>query len=191
MKKWLLLVAGIALITTASVALYRRSLAGGPVQTGRPGVVEQQIVVLRDKNTLFEPNGTVGRALADWLAAGRPGSRTFEFGGHQFDGRSPEATPEAKARLTNLIAMLRAYPEVTAQVFGYTDASANSAADMALGEVRACRVVQVLTSAGISGARLSCAGKGGTNPVGNSVSPIGRAANHRIAITFTIPSNDI
>jgi len=125
-------------------------------------VFRSEVALLRDGTPIFAPNGTVARALVDWLKTNDGKPRFFEVGGTQFVGRSATPTPEAQGRLTHLVMMLRAYPDVSVRVVGFTDASGDPRADLDLSERRARWVVGALADAGIPRRLLSYEGRGGT-----------------------------
>jgi outer membrane protein OmpA-like peptidoglycan-associated protein len=133
---------------------------------------------------LLVQKGTVSQELVDWLASGEATTRTFELGGHQFIGRTAEPTPEAIGRATRLLAMLRAYPDVTVTVVGHTDPSSDSEADQALSLARAQRLVQMLVSSGISSTRLLAVGHGSGEPLADNRTAEGRARNQRVTLVL-------
>ena len=144
------------------------------------------IVGLPGSAVLIAPNGTVARELVDWLATHDQQPRRFELGGTEFAGRSIEPTIESKVRIKRLATMLKAYPDVTLHVIGYSDASGYVAADQRLSEARAAWLVQALSDSGIARSRLTAEGRGGADPLGDNASAQGRAVNERVAVVLAV-----
>ena len=103
------------------------------------------IVGLRNGATLLAPSGTVARDIANWLNAGRPGSRIFVVGGNRFDGESDRLTLESNERLERLAVMLKANDDVRVTVIAPGDSEAS----------RARKVVKALIADGIGASRLA------------------------------------
>lgn len=97
------------------------------------------VVGLRNGSTLFIPEGTVAREIADWLNSNRAGTRIFDVGGHQFVGTSDRLTGETRERLQRLAFMLRANRDVTLTVLAPSNASGS----------RASKVVEALAADGV------------------------------------------
>jgi outer membrane protein OmpA-like peptidoglycan-associated protein len=143
----------------------------------------RDVAILGDGTPMFAPNGTIARTLDDWLADETSTSRYFEVGGQQFNGRTMDPTPEAKARLTRLAAMLTGYPKVEATVIGHASRSDDAKADMLLSEKRAELVVRLLEEQGIRPQRLSAVGRGSIEPLANG----NGAAADRIGLLLAYP----
>lgn len=103
------------------------------------------IVGFRNGATLLAPSGTVARDIANWLNAGRPGSRIFAVGVNRLDGASDRLTFESNERLERLAVMLRANDDVRVTVIAPGDFEAN----------RARKVVKALIADGIGASRLA------------------------------------
>ncbi len=149
-----------------------------------------EVAILGDGTPMFAPNGTIGRVLADWLGNPNSAEHYFEVGGTQFVGRAVDPTPDATARMTRLVAMLKAYPDVTAKIVGFTDASGDPAADQALSARRANRVVELLADQGIARSRLSAEGRGSTDPIASDRDAQARGRNNRIALFLRYPKRE-
>ena len=173
----------IIIVVTGSLALKSRMNAPA-ASAPDAGGDSPAVVSLHGGATLIAEPGTVGREIVDWLASDAPRGR-FELGGRQFDGRSVEPTIEARARLPRLIAMLNSDSDVDVLLVGHSDRSADPTADQALSEARARAVRRMLEASGISSARIKFEGRGGTQPIGDDRTPVGRAQNERITLELT------
>ena len=140
------------------------------------------VVALPDGTVMTAPKGTAGRDMVDWLASDDKTERYFELGGREFEGRSIEPTIESKVRIQRGVAILKANPNVTLHVIGYSSNSGDAAADMALSRARAAWIAKALDEGGIARGRLSAEGRGAANPIGDNATPAGRARNERVAM---------
>jgi outer membrane protein OmpA-like peptidoglycan-associated protein len=86
----------------------------------------------------------------------------------------------SSAVLTELRATLLANPTVTVSVEGHTDDRGDAAANRTLSERRAQAVVDWLVDHDIAPWRLSAVGHGSGRPLGDNLTPAGRATNRRI-----------
>lgn len=145
------------------------------------------LIALRDGSTMIAEPGTVGRELADWLAAGKSGRRRFELGGEEFVGRTAEPTVESLGRIPRLVAMLEANPDVDLVVIGHSDRSDDAAADMALSLARARMLVGRLEAAGIEADRMTVEAKGSAEPLVAEDSAEGRRRNQRVSLLLVRP----
>ena len=124
----------------------------------------RKFAIFQDGSVMFAPDGTVARALTDWLEQENGQTKSFELGGTQFIGRSVEPSNPALARLPRLSRMLKAYPRVMARIIGHTSKSDNDEDDLRLSEGRANWVVKWLISNGVASSRLSAEGVGSAKP---------------------------
>jgi outer membrane protein OmpA-like peptidoglycan-associated protein len=178
--KVLLFVAFVAVLAAAVFGLRAYQNRPRPYVPIDQKVFSSEVALLRDGTPIFAPNGTVGRALVDWLKTNDGKPRFFEVGGTQFVGRSVTPTPEAKGRLTRLVMMLRAYPDVRVRVVGFTDASGDPRADLDLSERRAQWVFDALADAGIPRRLLSHEGRGGAQPLAGTGAADHHQADERV-----------
>lgn len=140
------------------------------------------LIALRDGSTMIAERGTVGRELADWLAADKVERRHFELGGEEFVARTAQPTIESLGRIPRLAAMLEANPDVNLVVIGHSDRSGDPAADTALSLARARMLVSHLEAAGIEGRRLSVEARGSAEPLMSDDSAEGRRRNQRVSL---------
>ena len=90
--------------------------------------------------------------------------------------------PEAQERLTAVADAMRASPQQTATVAGYTDARGSDANNQALSLARANSVRDFLETAGVPADRLRSEGRGEASPIASNDSAEGRANNRRVEI---------
>jgi len=149
------------------------------------GNTTEHVVPLGNGTMLVAPKGSVARDILDWAKASGSGSRRFEFGGDQFVGKSTEPTPELRARLVPFEALIRAYPDLHAEIIGYTDATGDPAENQRISERRAARIVNELRQNGLSTVRVTSRGLGSADPIADNGSVEGRASNQRVVLVLT------
>lgn len=153
-----------------------------PAQVAREQASPLNVVALPDGATINAPAGSIGAQMASYLASDDANPRRFEPGGREFNPWSGDPTPQSQARLVTLTQLLKAYPNATAQIIGYTDNVGDAAANQKLSQARADTVVRRLVDNGISAGRLSATGMGMADPIADNGTEDGRALNRRIAI---------
>jgi outer membrane protein OmpA-like peptidoglycan-associated protein len=109
----------------------------------------------------------------------------FDFDRLLFNTDSATLRPESQEQLGNIAAILKAYPNVSIKVGGYTDNTGDSRHNLELSQDRANVVVSELVALGISPNRLEAQGYGDQFPVGDNSTPEGRAKNRRISMKVT------
>jgi OmpA-OmpF porin, OOP family len=109
----------------------------------------------------------------------------FDFDRLNFASGSAAILPESTEQLDNIVALLKAYPNVDVKVGGYTDNVGSDDANLRLSQQRAAAVTQALASNGIAANRLTAEGYGERHPVADNSSEQGRARNRRIAVKVT------
>ncbi|MTB53258.1 OmpA family protein [Lewinella sp. W8] len=102
-----------------------------------------------------------------------------------FETGSAELTSLSRYQLEDVIALMKAKPEVKAMLKGHTDSTGNAEANLSLSEARAASVKQFLMDGGIDAARLGSAGYGATQPIETNDTEEGRAANRRTEFFIT------
>jgi outer membrane protein OmpA-like peptidoglycan-associated protein len=117
----------------------------------------------------------------------RPVDQTswFEFNRLLFDTNSATLQPGSAEELSNIGAILKAYPNVRVKIGGFTDSSGDAAANMVLSQQRADGVKQQLTGMGISADRIEAQGYGDQYPVANNATEAGREKNRHAALLVT------
>jgi outer membrane protein OmpA-like peptidoglycan-associated protein len=109
----------------------------------------------------------------------------FTFDRLVFDTGSANLRPESQEQLSNIAAILAAYPNVHLKIGGYTDNVGGGAANLELSQARANAVKSELVRRGISPDRLTAEGYGEQYPVADNSTPDGRARNRRVSMRVT------
>jgi len=137
-------------------------------------------------NLRLSPNGTEARLLA-LIRSSQPVTRErwFEFDRLHFETDSAVLKSDSTDQLSNIAAILKAYPAAKVKIGGYTDNTGDAAANLKLSQMRAEAVRDQLQGMGIDASRLSAEGYGGQHPVANNNTDDGRAKNRRVAIRVT------
>jgi outer membrane protein OmpA-like peptidoglycan-associated protein len=135
-------------------------------------------------NLSIPANGVEARVLAfiqDPRAT--PDDRTwFVCDRLQFDTGSAKLHPESQEQISNIAAILSAYPSVRMTVVGYTDNVGSPEQNRQLSQARANAVVVELVRKGTSAERLTAEGYGERDPVAGNSTEEGRAQNRRVSI---------
>jgi OmpA-OmpF porin, OOP family len=106
------------------------------------------------------------------------------FDNFNFNTGSAVVTDASKKQLEDLSHIMLAYPKVEIKVDGYTDNKGDAAKNKKLSEDRAMAVKTYLVSKKIDAKRVTTAGHGAENPVGDNNTDAGRAQNRRIESTI-------
>jgi outer membrane protein OmpA-like peptidoglycan-associated protein len=109
----------------------------------------------------------------------------FEFSSLLFDTNSATLLPGSAGELTNIAAILNAYPNVHVRIGGFTDSIGDANANMVLSRERADSVRQQLIGMGISSDRIEAQGYGEQYPVANNATDVGRQQNRHVALLVT------
>lgn len=105
-----------------------------------------------------------------------------------FEYDSAALLPEAMRALDRVVSRMTAVPDRKFEIAGHTDARGTEEYNQRLGQRRAIAVVEYLTRAGISAARLVLRSYGKTRPIApnthadGSDDPEGRALNRRVEV---------
>jgi len=135
-------------------------------------------------NLSIPANGVEARVLAFIQdPRGTPNDRTwFVCDRLQFDTGSAKLHPESQEQISNIAAILSAYPSVRMTVVGYTDNVGSPEQNRQLSQARANAVVVELVRKGTSAERLTAEGYGERDPVADNSTEEGRAQNRRVSI---------
>ncbi len=104
------------------------------------------------------------------------------FAGNMFDSGKSTLKPEFAPSLNKVLEIMNKYPELKFQVVGHTDNQGREEDNVRLSGERAKSIVDWLVGKGIDSTRLSWAGKGSAEPVGDNSTEEGRLANRRTEI---------
>jgi len=145
-------------------------------------------VTLPDGTTIHIPErGVESRLLAFIKDPAHTPDKTswFDFDRLLFDTGSASLQPQSTEQLSNIAAILKAYPAVHLTIGGYTDNTGNAAQNLKLSQNRADSVVDQLEKSGIARGRLVAKGYGDEHPVADNSTEDGRALNRRISMLVT------
>ncbi len=93
--------------------------------------------------------------------------------------------PSSEYQGKNVVAILKAYPDVHLKIGGYTDNTGNPAANLKLSQARADAVMNALINKGIAPERLKAEGYGEQYPVATNDTPEGRERNRRVDVRIS------
>ena len=108
------------------------------------------------------------------------GRMTLE--GIEFDVGSDRLRPTSDAPLAAAAAVLKAKPELMAEVEGHTDDTGGEAANLALSQRRAKAVMARLVALGVPATQLSAKGYGASRPIASTETPEGKQRNRRVEL---------
>jgi len=118
----------------------------------------------------------------------RSGNTWFEFDRLLFDTGQATLQPASQEQLTNIAAILKAYPQVKVKIGGYTDNTGDAASNLQLSQQRADTVMSQLAALGVDPSRMTDKGYGQDNPVADNGTEEGRQKNRRIALEVVQPN---
>ncbi|VAX25936.1 hypothetical protein MNBD_IGNAVI01-744 [hydrothermal vent metagenome] len=100
--------------------------------------------------------------------------------GVNFDFNSAKLKPESYPILYHAAQIMLENPDITVEVQGYSDNIGSEKNNLKMSQMRADAVKNYLVARGISVDRISSAGYGSANPIGDNKDAAGRAMNRRI-----------
>ena len=103
----------------------------------------------------------------------------------QFETASDRIARSSQASLTELVEILKKFPETKLSIEGHTDAAGNANRNMSLSQRRADSVKKFLSDNGITPSRLTAKGFGQTQPVATNDTAEGRAQNRRVDLKIS------
>lgn len=109
----------------------------------------------------------------------------FNFDRLEFETDSARLKPSSSEQLSNIAAILKAYPQVELKIGGYTDNTGDAAHNLKLSQDRATSTLNELVSLGVAKSRLAAEGYGSQFPVADNGTPEGRQRNRRIDVRVT------
>ena len=138
-------------------------------------------IALPGGTTLNLEETSLNYSLARYLAnpSDTEVPKRFVFDRLNFDSGTTTLTADSVPTVTNLAAILKAYPSVKVALEGHTDNTGDAAQNRQLSVDRANAVRDRLVQAGIAGDRISAAGHGQDKPVASNDTEEGKARNRR------------
>lgn len=139
-------------------------------------------VTLPDGKQLNVPECGVEKRLIDYLNnSSEPANAvTFVFDRVSFDPDSATLRPASGEQLSNVAAIMQAYPTAKIRLGGYSDNTGDASANQRLSEARADGVMSELTRRGVDPSRLNAQESGAANAVAGNATlqgqPTGRVS---------------
>jgi K(+)-stimulated pyrophosphate-energized sodium pump len=128
--------------------------------------------------------GDVETKLVDFINSDQPVDKEtwFDFDNLLFEEGKTTLKPESNKQLQNVADILKACPNVSVKLGGYTDNVGDAAKNLKLSADRAATVAAELVKLGVEDARIDSEGYGDKHPVASNETEDGRAKNRRISI---------
>ncbi|WP_442589826.1 OmpA family protein [Pedobacter sp. AW31-3R] len=101
-----------------------------------------------------------------------------------FDFDSSNLKAQAKDNIKSLAGSINEYPNTDIKVIGHTDNKGTEAYNLGLSQKRAAAVKAFAVAQGVPSSRMTTAGKGFAEPIGDNTTEAGRAANRRVEIVI-------
>jgi OmpA-OmpF porin, OOP family len=132
-------------------------------------------------------NGVEAKLISFITDAGRPVDKTswFSFDRLEFETGSATLKPSSQEQLSNIAAILKAYPSAAVKIGGYTDNTGDQAANLRLSQSRADNTMNAIGALGVPSSRLAAEGYGDQHPVASNDTEEGRQRNRRVDILVT------
>ena len=200
-RKWLPLLIALALIAALFGYFSKRqptvSSSTEPVATARaptePAATGNNLGAFMERELpngvklRLPANGVENQLLAHIEDASRPLSQTtwFSFDRVEFDTGASTLKASSQEQLRNVAEIMKAYPQVTLKLGGYTDNTGNPQQNQQLSRERATSAMNQIAGFGIDPSRLTAEGYGDQHPVADNATAEGRQRNRRIDINVT------
>lgn len=170
---------------TKTVAAPSQSKEEPVAVADRPGMFEFKLP--NGKTIIGSESGIEGQLIAFVSDAGKMVDKTtwFNFDRLLFDTGKSTLKAESRDQLSNITAILSAFPNVKLKIGGYTDNVGDKNLNMKLSSDRATSVMNEVVGMGIAADRLEAEGYGDQHPEGDNTTEEGRAMNRRIAARVT------
>jgi OmpA-OmpF porin, OOP family len=187
-RRWLWPLLGLIALVLIGFWIFHRSPAPTMPSIDTSGLGAFFSTKLPDGTDLNIPQNGIENKLITFLNdSSRPVDNTtwFNFDRLLFDSNSATLQPASQEQLNNIVAIMKAYPNVHAKIGGYTDNTGDPAANQTLSENRAKNVMDALVAGGVDPSRLESKGYGDQYPVADNSTPEGRQQNRRISLLVT------
>lgn len=155
-----------------------------PAPTPAPVAAAPETLTLPGGATITVLPTSIGYGVTKFLESNEAAPKTFVFDNLNYETASNALTPESKPTIDTLVLILKAYPDVRAQVVGYTDNQGDPAANKTLSDARAATVKKELSAQGIAGERIEAVGRGEADPIADKATEDGRAKNRRTELVI-------
>jgi len=109
----------------------------------------------------------------------------FTFDRLYFETGKSTLKAESQEQLKNMVAILKAYPDVNLKLGGYTDNTGDAAINKKISNERANAAMMELVKLGVDPKRLEAEGYGAEHPIASNDTADGKAQNRRIDIRVT------
>jgi outer membrane protein OmpA-like peptidoglycan-associated protein len=125
--------------------------------------------------------------VASFMMKGSDGDlpKRFVFDHLNFDSSTTRLTPDSNQTVTDLIAIMKCFPNMTVQLEGHTDSTGDPDSNKKLSVDRAEAVKAIMVSGGIDGSRIDTAGWGQEKPIASNDTEDGKARNRRTELVVT------
>jgi len=187
-NRWLWPLLGLLALALIAFWIFHRAPAPSVPTIDTSGLGAFFSTKLPDGTELNIPQNGIENKLITFLNdSSRPVDTTtwFNFDRLLFDTNSATLQPQSQEQLNNIVAIMKAYPNMNAKIGGYTDNTGDPAANQTLSENRAKNVMDAIVAGGIDPSRLQSQGYGDQYPVGDNSTPEGRQQNRRISLLVT------
>jgi len=150
---------------------------------GTSGVLPGRLTRTLPGNVIITiPRGGTEDRLYNYLSSAGTGGLSVDFDRITFGSGSAVLSSDAREEIDNIATILRAYPNASVIVAGYTDNEGSEHANMALSKARADAVAGRITAKGVSSERVHSEGFGSQKPVGSNSTETGRSENRRVIL---------
>jgi OmpA-OmpF porin, OOP family len=109
----------------------------------------------------------------------------FDFDRILFNTNAATLSAESNEQISNIAAILKAFPNVQLKIGGYTDNVGKPESNLKLSSERATAVMNAIVGFGVDAARLSAEGYGEAHPVADNATPEGQQKNRRVSARVT------
>ena len=109
----------------------------------------------------------------------------FGFDRILFDNGASTLRAESNEQISNIAAIMKAYPNVALKIGGYTDNTGAKDANLKVSDQRAAAVMNAVVALGVDATRLSSEGYGEKNPVADNATEEGQQKNRRVSARVT------
>jgi OmpA-OmpF porin, OOP family len=166
----------LPLLLLAAGLLAWRSCSGTHVQ-----MPTMASLTLPCGTTLSVEQGMFSFNVASFMMKGSDADlpKRFVFDHLNFDSSTTQLTPQSNQTVSDLIAIMKCFPNMAVQLEGHTDNTGDPEANKKLSVDRAEAIKAMLVSGGIGGDRVSTAGWGQEKPIAPNDTEEGKARNRR------------